>query len=801
MDEKPKKASLRGLGRQLMRGLAPKADEQTQKRDAESAYFEDDEALLNWMQPNTEEETPPVAAAQDVFEEPDFDEFFGETPPDDSTLILASKPAQAHSLDEIFVDPTPDFDEFFGDVVAVENPTRKLAAADESTLSDVPYTPLQQIQAPPEQPFEEESQIPDNYHTGLTDVLVWPQDTPEEEFEGELLPDPPEEVTDEPMDWSENPFAEENNAYLGSEPAMDDFSPEFDNAAALTEEMSEGLFSETDSLINEIPMPTETETFIDEDLPQEDLFTEEIPMPMDEAAFIEAQPEEEFMPPQARPPVDEAVLDNKLGGIPVWMATDTDEESVDELRVMPPRLEPLAPPVEDVLPAPLPTSERESAYGMGSPDAIHEGFLQPQAMDFETMAADSVVTRSVDFADEGSDYFEENEEAIPAAELAMPPVDLSNMKINRPAVVELTPPAPEFLSSEDTLHSPQADDIPLPEAEFEFEPPQEFAEDLEEEFLPEVLIPAPQEPEEIGGSEIEGMAELETVATGESPLRRTTTLNLTEENAQATDPFATANRQVRRPANEIFIPAAQVSDADLLRLFVDDARLRELFSQIEAMQEQVVANVRGERGNSDTYQEELLQASNLLLQSRENYDEARAILYRVRADLARERRVAEDITRYRPVITGVYVGMAIFFPILMLLGPLVEDITQDNGIAWFGESYYSMVAGYLGALLFGARTLYKHSVVERDFDSIHLYWYLTNPFWGFVTGFLAYLFIWLTVETSFSGNIQEVSGRTPLAMGLGAAVGYNQNIVTSILGSVQNRFAGGSSSSSQSQSK
>src|SRR5690606_21915704 len=67
--------------------------------------------------------------------------------------------------------------------------------------------------------------------------------------------------------------------------------------------------------------------------------------------------------------------------------------------------------------------------------------------------------------------------------------------------------------------------------------------------------------------------------------------------------------------------------------------IRQLMVQISELQEEIIADVRGERGNSDVYQQELLYADYWLRQSPDYYHSARAVVYRVRAEIARERKV------------------------------------------------------------------------------------------------------------------------------------------------------------------
>jgi hypothetical protein len=234
-----------------------------------------------------------------------------------------------------------------------------------------------------------------------------------------------------------------------------------------------------------------------------------------------------------------------------------------------------------------------------------------------------------------------------------------------------------------------------------------------------------------------------------------------------------------------------VPDQELLRLFVDDNRLRELFELIEALQEEIVENVRGERRNTDIYQEELLEASNLLMQSRENYDEARAIVYRVRADLNRERRVDEDIRRFRPLIMNVYIGMALFIVVMAGLGQLFISVADSVGVPWIGQGYYPALAGAVGALIFWWRTLDRHTTTDRDFDPAHVNRYIMNPLLGWVTGFLVYLFLLGTSVTPLNSNSYEITGTAPFTLLLAVGVGYSQTIIFDMLTeTTRRRFTG-----------
>jgi hypothetical protein len=354
-----------------------------------------------------------------------------------------------------------------------------------------------------------------------------------------------------------------------------------------------------------------------------------------------------------------------------------------------------------------------------------------------------------------------DEEAVPLGEDEHETVNLRMTALRRNSLETITPTEPETLSG-DQIPTDLYEEYDYSAEEFEAAMESAGAEPIED----------------IGETGADYYPE-------EEELTRSSGMMI--PSSQQPDPFG--EREIRRPARDIFQPGSLVPDQELLRLFVDDNRLRELFELIEALQEEIVENVRGERGNTDTYQEELLEASNLLMQSRENYDEARAIVYRVRADLNRERRVDEDIRRFRPLINNIYIGMGIFVAVLAGLGELFISVADSVGVPWIGQGYYPALAGAVGALLFGVRTLRAHTTTYRDFDPSHVDWYIMNPLLGMVSGFLLYLFLLATSVTSVSSTTFEINGARPLILLAAVAVGYNQNVVISLLDTARQRLA------------
>lgn len=254
---------------------------------------------------------------------------------------------------------------------------------------------------------------------------------------------------------------------------------------------------------------------------------------------------------------------------------------------------------------------------------------------------------------------------------------------------------------------------------------------------------------------------------------------------EITDPF---EGQVRPPASQLFEDTSP-PDETLLSVLVDDERLQRLWNQIEALQETLIDDVPGDRDMLDTYHQELLQASSLLLESRANYDDARAIVYRVRADMNRQHKVNDYIRRYRPLLLNYYLGWGIGLVVLMLLKGLFTGMAEAVGVELLSALYYPMLAGILGALISGYLTLDRHTTRLRDFDPIHISWYLFNPLLGGVMGLLMYLL----ASIANASLLDETASNTEVAIVwlLCVVAGMNQNSVLRQLNDFVRQFGRG----------
>lgn len=264
------------------------------------------------------------------------------------------------------------------------------------------------------------------------------------------------------------------------------------------------------------------------------------------------------------------------------------------------------------------------------------------------------------------------------------------------------------------------------------------------------------------------------------------------------DPLETAPT-IRPPSRELFKPdIGQVPDTALLQQFVTPQRLRDLWHQIDALQEEVIQNVTADRTSTDTYQQDLLYASTLLLQSPANYDEAREIVYRIRGDLNRERRVLGDTRRYRPMLLVYYGIWLVGLGILSRLDPQFRLMMPDN-LPILKLALPPVLFAALGALFNGVMAIYDHTTVKRDFDPIYISWYVINPFIGAALGLVVFVFFVVT-GTSFTPNLINdpslTTASAPLATWLLAfIVGWQQNTAIRLLNGFLKVVSTGSSDS------
>jgi hypothetical protein len=241
----------------------------------------------------------------------------------------------------------------------------------------------------------------------------------------------------------------------------------------------------------------------------------------------------------------------------------------------------------------------------------------------------------------------------------------------------------------------------------------------------------------------------------------------------------------RAPSSELFKPQPeQTPNDEIVKQFVTPQRLRDLWHQIDALQEDVIQGVRADRSGTDVYQQDLLYASSLLLQTPGNYDEAREIVYRIRGDLLREKRVTESVRRYVPLLLVYYAVWLVVIGVAARLDPQFRQMIPDN-LPIIKLAFPPILFGVLGALFNGVMAIIDHTTRRRDFDPLYTSWYLINPLSGALLGLVIFI-LFVVTGTSFTPNLLSDPGmsnaQTPLAIWLLAfIVGWQQNTAVRLL--------------------
>jgi hypothetical protein len=254
--------------------------------------------------------------------------------------------------------------------------------------------------------------------------------------------------------------------------------------------------------------------------------------------------------------------------------------------------------------------------------------------------------------------------------------------------------------------------------------------------------------------------------------------------SRLSEPFAVLPF-ARLPASQVITPS-KPGNPELQRRYIKEKDLTELWTKITELQERVVNSVRADRTNTDAYQRDLLYARTLLLESDANFEEAYQVYYLVKADLEREVRVAADIRRYRlPLVIYHLVWLVVTILAIGLderFRALIPESVSIMKLAWL-----PILSGVFGALFNGMMAIHEHTTIRRDFDPIHITWYLLNPIIGGMLGLVVFILFVVSAST-FTANLitrPENELQSSLVIWLLAfIVGWQQNIVIQLL----NRF-------------
>lgn len=387
-------------------------------------------------------------------------------------------------------------------------------------------------------------------------------------------------------------------------------------------------------------------------------------------------------------------------------------------------------------------------------------------------------------------------QGVPPSQTTSPPSQRGAAQLPSADADELLSDLPDWLAQPDVSEdvpvilgrsrlsatsSPAEDALPLAEREAVL-PPVPAPESYQPRLEVESLTPtAPETWTRKPAASVGALERADLVSAGAEPSRATPV---------QPEQLPSSPETVVTPADGVVTDTAEAVSApkpapEAVRL-VDDERLYRLARQIEALQEDLARHPTRDPQLNDRYQQALAEADRLLTASPASYDTVRATVYRIRTEITRKRKIEADIARYRPLLLNYLVGWAIALGVLFLLKALFAGVGEAVGASVVGALYYPLLSGIAGALLAGYLTLERHTTRLRDFDPIHISWYLMNPLLGGVMGLLMFLIASLANQDLLRETATEAE--KAITYLLCAIAGMNQTPILRTFHDVLRRF-------------
>ena len=127
------------------------------------------------------------------------------------------------------------------------------------------------------------------------------------------------------------------------------------------------------------------------------------------------------------------------------------------------------------------------------------------------------------------------------------------------------------------------------------------------------------------------------------------------------------------------------------------------------------------------------------------------------------------------------------FPAPEQVGARFGEFLASIGMGPVSVMYHPTLFGMLGAIVYAYFTFHKHAIQQRDFDPVHLSWYLMNPIIGIVMGLLMTLVFGAGIVSTIGVGLVDqgqgqMMGQYPFLLWvLCFLAGYNQNVVLRLM--------------------
>lgn len=216
---------------------------------------------------------------------------------------------------------------------------------------------------------------------------------------------------------------------------------------------------------------------------------------------------------------------------------------------------------------------------------------------------------------------------------------------------------------------------------------------------------------------------------------------------------------------------------DMLRLFLTDDRLNDLWLRMDAAQQAVRISVPS-LSIARRLQGEIESARNLLLTNRDNYEEAERLIAGVELEITVVQRSIQESGVATRLFLYELMWSVVFMIVLFLSGiGLNLPFLNENTIYALNSAAWGGLGGIVGAIY----ALWRHVTIDMDFSKTYKLWYITNPIMGIFLGVVMYLIMLAGLfSLTLGANTQEITSPYIIYV-VAFVVGYQQNVAWDLI--------------------
>jgi hypothetical protein len=224
--------------------------------------------------------------------------------------------------------------------------------------------------------------------------------------------------------------------------------------------------------------------------------------------------------------------------------------------------------------------------------------------------------------------------------------------------------------------------------------------------------------------------------------------------------------------------------AELVNMLVPDGRLVTLWTEIEAVEAQVAnAPHLSYKGGGDLL-DRLAAARNLLMNDRDNFEEAERQVAEVKFRLATLKR-SRLLGQSEVILLYLLAFLVVLVAGLLGVGGRLGEVITAKGTPT-ENLVWTILLGGMGGITGALYGLWTHVARDRDYDPQFALWYYSNPLMGLLLGGLAYILAQVGILAITGGEPITPSPYTTWVLAF--AVGFQQNLAFSLLNTILKRI-------------